>query len=188
LNYLPFSMALWVVWLFYWAYASRVTGRPALSETTPSRVLHLSLMGAAFCLLFVQLRRPALLTSQWVPTGEPVAFVGLLVQTGGFVIAVWARRHLGMNWSGSVQLKHGHRVVRSGPYAFVRHPIYAGVLLAMLGTAMVGGRLQNLLAVALMLGVYVRKMRREEELLLRLLGDEYRVYRRQVGALIPFVL
>jgi protein-S-isoprenylcysteine O-methyltransferase Ste14 len=187
-NWLVLSMAVWIAWLFYWIYASRLVGRPAQTETTLSRLLHLSLMATAFCLLFMQLRRPAFLSRRWLPPGDLVGSLGVFVQTGGFMLAVWARRHLGLNWSGSVQLKASHRVVRSGPYALVRHPIYAGVLLAMFGTAMVGGRLQGLLAVPFMLAVYVRKITLEEELLLRSLGDEYGAYRRHVGALIPFVV
>jgi protein-S-isoprenylcysteine O-methyltransferase Ste14 len=188
-NGLVLSTAIWVAWLLYWLYASRAPSTPAEREGTPSRLLHLSLMATGFLLLLVQpLTGSALLNYRWLAAGEVTLLFGLLVETGGFVLAVWARRHPGLYWSGSIQLKDSHRVVGSGPYAWVRHPIYAGVLLAMLGTAIVGGTIQGLIAAPLMLVAYLRKIGLEERLLLRSLGGDYAAYRKEVRALIPFVL
>src|SRR5262249_694264 len=92
----------------------------------------------------------------WLPHGDAISAAGIAGQLAGCGLALWARRQLGANWSGSVQLKEGHPLVRSGPYKLLRHPIYAGVSLAVLGTTIVGGRVQNLLAVPLMLAAYLR--------------------------------
>jgi protein-S-isoprenylcysteine O-methyltransferase Ste14 len=110
------------------------------------------------------------------------------VLVAGRGLAVWARRHLGSYWSGHLVIRADHRLIRSGPYAAVRHPIYAGLVLGMLGTAIAVGEWRGLLAVLLLVVAYLRKIRKEERWLLRDLGEEYARYRREVRAIIPFVL
>lgn len=66
-------------------------------------------------------------------------WLGLLMVICGLAFAVWARIHLGRNWSGTVTVKEDHELIRSGPYGIVRHPIYTGLLLAIAGTAIVFG-------------------------------------------------
>jgi protein-S-isoprenylcysteine O-methyltransferase Ste14 len=66
----------------------------------------------------------------------------------GVCFAVWARSHLGKYWSGRITLKEDHRVIQTGPYAWVRHPIYSGLLLALLGTVLTVGTLQACLGFA----------------------------------------
>jgi len=94
----------------------------------------------------------------------------------------WARRHLGRFWSARVTLKVDHQLIQSGPYASVRHPIYSGLLLAMLGTTR---EWHALLGVGLFFLAHWQKARREEALLAREFGVSYQQYRNQTGALIP---
>lgn len=98
----------------------------------------------------------------------------------GLGIAIWARRHLGRNWSAEVRLKEGHALVRSGPYARVRHPIYPG-LLAMTGTALVVGEWRGVVAALLVLLAFVLKSRVEEERT-REAFPEHEAYRRESAA------
>jgi protein-S-isoprenylcysteine O-methyltransferase Ste14 len=93
--------------------------------------------------------------------------------------------HLGRLWSGSVTLKEEHVIVRTGPYGLTRHPIYTGLLLALIGTVLVRGTLGAVLGFFLIaIGIWV-KVRQEEQLLISHFGDAYRAYRTAVPALVP---
>ena len=105
----------------------------------------------------------------------------------GIAFAVWARHYLGRNWSGTVTVKQDHELIRSGPYRLVRHPIYTGLLLAILGTAVAFGEWRGLLAFALLTGSLLLKLRVEERFMGESFPNEYARYRAEVPALIPFV-
>jgi protein-S-isoprenylcysteine O-methyltransferase Ste14 len=125
---------------------------------------------------------------RFVPVTTILPRVGLALTILGLGFAIWARIHLGRFWSGTITLKENHELIRSGPYAFVRHPIYTGLLTAAAGTALARGTFSALLGLALIGVVCWLKIRAEEKLLTNHFGDTYRNYRRQVAALIPFVL
>jgi protein-S-isoprenylcysteine O-methyltransferase Ste14 len=95
---------------------------------------------------------------------------------------------LGKNWSGTVTIKEGHELIMSGPYAVVRHPIYTGLLLAFLGSALARGDWRAVLAFALAAAALWRKLRFEERWMRAQFGDAYAAYARRVSALVPFVL
>jgi protein-S-isoprenylcysteine O-methyltransferase Ste14 len=117
---------------------------------------------------------------------QPVLDVAALVLTiAGIAFAIWARFWLGGNWSSAVSVKVGHELIRSGPYAWVRHPIYSGLLVALFGTALARARPVGFLAVALFwLGFWI-KSRMEEEFMRQTFGERYTEYVRETGALIP---
>ena len=108
--------------------------------------------------------------------------------TLGFAFAWWARVHLGALWSGNITTKAGHRVVDTGPYGIVRHPIYTGLLLAVFATMVAKGTVYGLVGAALVtLGLWM-KARLEETWLSAELGrDAYAAYRRRVPMLVPFL-
>ena len=115
-------------------------------------------------------------------------YPGLLMVAAGFAIAIWARVHLGRYWSGIITLKEGHKVVDTGPYRFVRHPIYTGWLLAALGSAIIAGTVDGFAGVELLTLAFVVKLHREERLLTAELGDEYRRYTDRVpSAILPWL-
>ncbi len=175
------NLVLWLSWAAYWIIAARSTPRSASLERSASRFLHL---GAALISLLLLLTKPLQIE---IPGGLLVSLVGDLVTGLGLVIAIGARVHLGANWSGRIELKDGHRIVRTGPYGWVRHPIYSGIVVAITGSALASGELTALLAPAIMLAAYLRKIRMEETVLLRTFGTEHEAYRREVKALVPFV-
>jgi protein-S-isoprenylcysteine O-methyltransferase Ste14 len=88
-------------------------------------------------------------------------------------------------WSAVVTLKAEHRIVKTGPYTLTRHPIYTGLLLALVGTALVRDTVAGLIGCALIVTGFVLKLRQEERMLIEHFGQDYRVYRKQVPALIP---
>jgi protein-S-isoprenylcysteine O-methyltransferase Ste14 len=104
----------------------------------------------------------------------------------GTLIAVWARIHLGRNWSAAPAVKEKHELVVGGPYRFVRHPIYTGVLLAMLGVALTGSFFTiGILAVASVM--VFRRIGKEEAIMLELFPGDYPAYQARTKRLIPFV-
>jgi protein-S-isoprenylcysteine O-methyltransferase Ste14 len=106
----------------------------------------------------------------------------------GLFIAIWARATLGSNWSSAVTLKQDHELIMRGPYRFVRHPIYTGLLLMLGGTALISGRLGAIAGLASgFLGLWI-KLRQEEALMMRHFPADYRKYKANSKALLPFVL
>lgn len=111
-----------------------------------------------------------------------------ILALGGLAIALWARITLGGNWSSNVVIKVDHELIQRGPYAYVRHPIYSGLLLMLLALLLNNGRVMWLIwFAAICLGLSI-KARREEKLLAKHFPESYPKYRAKVKALIPFVL
>ena len=171
-----------------WAARWMATKRTARAEPAGSRVGHLATMAVAFGLLFSPAMRQGPLGWRVIPLGEGWEAAALLVTVAGLGVAVWARFALGGNWSAVVELKEGHALVRRGPYRAVRHPIYAGLLLAMAGTAMGCGEVGAALGVAVAFAGWMAKARLEESFLLAQFPEAYGEYRQRVRTLIPFVL
>jgi protein-S-isoprenylcysteine O-methyltransferase Ste14 len=114
-------------------------------------------------------------------------YIGVAVTVGGLLFAVWGRVHLGRYWSGIITLKEGHKLVHSGPYQYVRHPIYTGLLSAVFGSALTASTVEAFIGFAIMLVSYIVKIHREEKVLSREFGDEYLIFKKEVPALIPFI-
>jgi protein-S-isoprenylcysteine O-methyltransferase Ste14 len=178
--------ALWIAWLAYWFAAARNVKRARWRETGVSRAFHIVLLLLCGGLLAGRPWLPPALTTRFVPQGRLLPVFGTLAVAAGLAFAVWARRHLGRNWSGIVTVKEDHTLIRSGPYRFVRHPIYSGLLLALLGTAAAIGEVRGVLAVACALAGFLRKIRIEERMMSRIFA-EYRQYSEETAALIPFL-
>lgn len=180
-----FIAAAWIVWLVTWILAAGWSARTAshhdLGAESPSRVLTL----AAVVMI---------LASYW-PLPEAVlwtaspeigwAMAGLVVLGLGFTWA--ARLHLGPLWSSTSAPTEDHRIVDTGPYGIVRHPVYAGLLLAAGATAIEGGRLEAIAGALVLVAAISLRAKLEEHFLRRDLGDDaYASYRRRVPMLIPF--
>jgi protein-S-isoprenylcysteine O-methyltransferase Ste14 len=130
---------------------------------------------------------PAILAQPFLPSSPIGTWLGVALTALGLGIAVAARIHLGGNWSARVEIKEDHSLIRTGPYRYVRHPIYSGILLALVGSAMALDRWRALLGFALIFAALLLKARHEEERLRQVL-PEYGAYARETAALIPFLL
>jgi protein-S-isoprenylcysteine O-methyltransferase Ste14 len=139
-------------------------------------------------LLLVVCPFPGLAGRRFLPGGPGVAWAGLCIQMASGMVGVWARRHLGPNWSGEIAIKADHRLIQSGPYRFVRHPIYTAMLGMFLGSAIVSGQLHAALGLAMAAAAYWRKIRLEEANLRQAFGSVYDAYRRETGSLVPRLL
>ena len=128
---------------------------------------------------------PRELTARPLPLSPGMAETGVALTILGCAFAIWARLALGANWSGRPTVKTGHELIVSGPYALARHPIYTGILLAAIGTALADLQWRRLIGVAIIAAAMVMKIRQEERLMMETFPDAYPRYRRSVKALIP---
>jgi protein-S-isoprenylcysteine O-methyltransferase Ste14 len=168
----------WLAWFLYWRVAARDVLRAEWRESKFSTLIYRLPLAVAAILLFVSKARLGPLQIRLLPDGKLYAWTGVLITVLGLALAVWARIHLGRNWSASVELKQSHSLVRTGPYRITRHPIYAGLLIAVFGTSVSRGDIRGLLAFLLVLVALFVKSRREEALLRNHFGDEYERYSR----------
>jgi len=149
------------------------------------RRLRLILLVVMFMLLLTDHLRFGWLGSRFVPRVPWLEWLGIALTAAGFALCVWARIHLGQYWSDKIGLKADHRLIRSGPYATLRHPIYSGVLLAITGSTLAIGEWRCVVVFAVMLVNYCIKAAREDRLLAAAFGDAFREHARQAGFLLP---
>ena len=178
--------SLWILAGIYWALTALRAKTAVRKEQSASRVLHIAVMCTAFYLLFGSVRAGWLVV-RFVPINAWIAWTGFGLVAAGIAFAVWARAMLGANWSGLVAIKAGHELIQSGPYRWVRHPIYSGLLLAILGTALALGEVRGLLAFLVALLGWGIKALMEERFLIDQFDGDYVRYTREVKRLIPFV-
>lgn len=178
----------WILFAIYWSLSAGVVKRIKKAESRLERFIHLTLSSLAFVILFSPWFRAGPLGRRFLPQNQITFLTGALLLLAGLGFAVWARLHLGTNWSATVSLKEGHRLIQTGPYALVRHPIYTGIITAVTGNAVVLGEWRGLVAAALLMAVYFFKSRREERFLVSEFGEEYLCYQKRVKALIPFLV
>lgn len=121
------------------------------------------------------------------PHSLTAGIIADIVTLAGMLTMISARIALGKNWSANVIFKENHELITHGPYAYARHPIYSGLILMVLGTAIYSGSFAVfLLFILFFFGAYY-KARKEERLLVKHFPEAYPAYIKNVRALIPFV-
>jgi protein-S-isoprenylcysteine O-methyltransferase Ste14 len=123
----------WIVFAGYWVASALKTRKTVSQESLASRFGFLFLEILGFVLLFSGLAEVSVLGHLVVPRTNAVAVTGVALTWIGLAVGLWARWHLGQYWSAKVALKEGHKLIRTGPYAHIRHPIYSGIIAAALG-------------------------------------------------------
>lgn len=173
--------ALMIVWLVLWAGMKR-----AKKLETPWEMLQHALpVVLGFWLLFGNLDNWGWLNYR-LPLKVPAAsLAGLALTAFGIALSIWARITLGANWSGVVTLKKDHQLIRTGLYRWIRHPIYTGILVAMIGTALIKGHLRGWLGFAVILATFYFKARREEGFLRQEFGQGFEEHMRNTGMFLP---
>ena len=177
----------WEIFLAVWLVASFRSRRTVASETIPQRWQYLAPGLLGFVLVFLP-ETPwgwGVLAARMYPDTLTAYVAGAALAWIGILFTVWARACLGSFWSGRISVKEGHQLVQRGPYRFVRHPIYTGLLVAMLGTGIALGELRAAPGVAAVLLMYAIKLRREEAMLAPHFGAAYAAYRQRTPALFP---
>jgi protein-S-isoprenylcysteine O-methyltransferase Ste14 len=178
---------IWIVWLVSWVLASFWSARTKAQVGSAEAWMYRApqIVGG---ILLVPYTGTMLGEPQIWHVGYGGAVVLALVMVAGLAFTWWARIYLGRLWSSAITRKEDHTVVDSGPYAVVRHPIYTGIIIALVATAAVEGRLSAVVGAALIIVSFWLKARSEERFLAaELSADAYSAYRRRVPMLVPFL-
>jgi protein-S-isoprenylcysteine O-methyltransferase Ste14 len=186
LNYIV--PGLWLALIALWLLTASRTKTAEQSEQFASRIIHVTLMAVAGVLVLSEWARIGPLGWRFLPDVWLVPAVGCAIEALGIAFAMTARLYLGRNWSGKVTLKADHELIRTGPYRLARHPIYTGILIAFLGSAIAYGVVAGLVGTVVAFAALMRKIPQEETVLAEAFGEEYARYRLHVKALIPYIL
>lgn len=181
-----FVALCWVALVLVWAFSALLVKPTKERQPLPGRLFYLLLTVIVGVLLSREVRNGHL-ARVILPRTLGIALLADGIVLAGLVIAVWARAVLGGNWSARVTLKENHELIQRGPYRLVRHPIYSGILLMILGTAVLAGRVSGFFALLISFcGLWI-KLRQEEALLTKRLPG-YAEYKARTKALVPFVV
>ena len=175
----------WMIWAIWWlamAFFSKSTKR---RESVIQRIEHLVPAFLGFLLIFRTDFAGAWLVRPVFSANSLLLLICVVATILGLLFAVWARLTLGSNWSGTVTIKTNHQLIRRGPYRWIRHPIYTGMLAALLATAIAQGLLSGLVGFAFASLALYRKARREEKFLAQEFGEGFMEHRQHTGMFLP---
>ena len=174
---------MWGLVAFVWVIGRITAKRTAVLQPWITAVPYLAVLLMSFKLLFGVV---------WLPDASLMRdrpeLLGLTLLIVGAITTLWARIALARNWSGAVALQEDHELIVRGPYRFVRHPIYSGFLLMVLGTVLAQGRAQAFAALIILFVTHLWKLRAEETLLAQHFPQSYPAYKARTKALIPFLI
>ena len=178
----------WIVWWLSWWAAALWSDRAVSRPSRQQQIFYRLCAMAGAVLLFGLYRHDFRMELVLWRMGNPAGWLMVAAGACGLAFTWWARLHLGRLWSANVGRKADHRVVDTGPYGLVRHPIYTGITLASIATAALRGTAAGWVGMAVMTAGWVIKARLEEGFLREQLGTEaYDAYARRVPMLVPFL-
>jgi protein-S-isoprenylcysteine O-methyltransferase Ste14 len=175
----------WIVFVAYWLVGALKTRRTERTESFASRYGILFLEIAGFVLLFVGETGIGILGQKVLPRTYALDVTGVVLTWAGIALALWARWHLGQYWSARITIKEDHQLIRTGPYARLRHPIYSGLDLAAIGSALAIDRWRCVVGVFLIILGYWIKAKKEERMLTAQFGADFQEHCRHTGFLFP---
>lgn len=178
----------WILFVVVWLIAATLTKRSVYHENRLARLRYTIFLALGVWLLFRGARLRFPFNVSIIPRNDLIAAIGAIACVVGLVFCIWARLVLGRNWSGTITLKEDHELITRGPYRWVRHPIYTGLLAMCVGTMLVTDHVAGFLGLALIFVSIWIKLRYEEALMLRQFPTEYPQYRKRVKTIIPFIL
>jgi protein-S-isoprenylcysteine O-methyltransferase len=185
MSYGQIHFALWMIMIAYWVVKMR-GNKQTIERQYRGRRLPVFIL--ILVLVSVFNRTPGWPHQRIMPNNDIVQILGVVACGAGVALAIWARTILSTNWSGVPTIKEGHELITAGPYRYVRHPIYTGILLGLFGTLVLGGgRTGDLIIFALSVISLHFKSRVEEGFMLKTFPQTYPEYRRRTKAIIPFV-
>lgn len=176
---------IWLAFYTVWLLAALRTKRAVERVDWGKRLSYTIPVALGYYCMFSSHPGSVWMQRRVLPHNQELAIAAIVITVAGMAFAVWARWYLGSNWSSVPTIKEQHQLIRSGPYRLVRHPIYTGILLAMMGTFLAKGTIRGVLSVVLLWIGWQVKSRMEEQFMVRTFGAEYEDYRRTTGALFP---
>ena len=185
--YKSFFPAVWIAFVVYWLIKAANTKETQRLEPAGSRILRaLTVLVAIVLLSTTWIPLPWLYRPLWRVGFWPF-WLGAALTVGGLLFSVWAREHLGRNWSSSVSIKQDHELITTGPYAVVRHPIYTGILAGFLGLAIAISQVRGFVVFVLVFLGFWAKFSMEEQWMRSQFGETYATYVRRTAALVPYL-
>jgi protein-S-isoprenylcysteine O-methyltransferase Ste14 len=176
----------WLLFAVFWLASALGSKKASRRESLTERLGYIIFMAVGFVLLYDSappylnwLNRSFISELRWA------GWLGAWLTLAGVLFAIWARTTIGKEWSAEIQIKQGHQLIRTGPYAQIRHPIYTGILLAIAGTALAIGEYRGLLALAIICIGFTRKAKKEESFLAAQFGPAFEEHRRSTGFFLP---
>jgi protein-S-isoprenylcysteine O-methyltransferase Ste14 len=187
----PVSTALiaielaWVATGVYFGVSALLTNKTKRRELAGARLLDAILLFGGYFLVFSQIGLHGASNPHFIPPQRGLEIAGVVLTYLGLALTNWSRARLGRYWSGVVALKQGHRLIQSGPYRFVRHPLYSGLILAAVGIGLCVTTWSSLLGIVSLVACFERRALREDALLASEFGGEFEAYRERTGRLLP---
>src|ERR1700680_918485 len=175
----------WIVFVIYWVIGAIKTRAAREKESLASRFAILVLEVVGYVLIFNGSTGFGFLGTRFMPRTMAIMILGVVCTWSGIGLTIWARYHLAEYWSARITIKEDHQLIRTRPYAHLRHPIYSGLVLATIGSALVIDEWRCVLGVCLVLTGYLLKARKEEAMLSQQFGDAFREHQTHTGFLIP---
>jgi protein-S-isoprenylcysteine O-methyltransferase Ste14 len=183
--WLHLATVAWLVILVYWFISAQKLKSVKQREPRGERLIQIAFMAAAYILMFNDQMSRGWLGIRFVEASPSIGKLGVALTVAGIAFAIWARWHLGENWSATVTLKKGHELINTGPYRRIRHPIYTGMLLAFVGTALALGEYRALISVGIVLVAFYAKAKKEERFLAQEFGEKFREHSHRTGMFLP---
>ena len=177
--------AAWTAFAAYWLVEGVKARRAERREGAGERFAHVLLMATAFYLVAIYDPRLGKLNERFMGERRWVTDVGVALAFAGVGFAIWARHHIGRYWSARVSIVTEHKLVHTGPYGHIRHPIYTGILVGLAGTALVVGEYRAVVGLGIAWFGFASKARKEEQFLAARFGREFEEHRRRTGFLLP---
>jgi protein-S-isoprenylcysteine O-methyltransferase Ste14 len=180
--FLYITFLFWIAFIVYWIVDIYRVNKKTIAQELQGLI---SLTGTAL-VVYLPIHW-GFLGNHVLPNNTATRVAGVVVCAAGLLFAAWGRETLGKSWSAAVALQKDHKLIQGGPYGFVRHPMYTGLLLGLLGSSVVIGIFWGFfLTIILTLGI-IGKLTKEEALLTKHFPREYPAYKQRVKALLPFI-
>ena len=183
-----FLIICWSIFWLYW-FVSAFSAKKSIIKANWRLAILWRVIFIVFVILFVEFDRSSVVygLSFFLKSLFSFQIIGDILTVVGLIVAIWARVHLGSNWAGYVTYKENHELVTSGPYRFVRHPIYSGLILMSLGTILCYGCLAFIIFFGAVLISFTWRIKREEKIMINLFGQKYIDYMKKTKTLIPWI-
>ena len=175
----------WIAFISYWIISALNTKRTSKREPFVARygVMFVEVVGFVF--LFKESAGIGVLSQRVFHRSYVASVSAVTLSWAGIALAIWARWHLGQYWSGRITIKEDHKLIRTGPYTRLRHPIYSGLDLAVIGSAIAIDRWRCVVGVCVIIVGFWIKAKREEAMLAAQFGADFEEHRGQTGFLVP---
>ena len=183
-------ISCWVIFVLFWLVTAFFSKRSIERQSLTSRLAYTIPVLIAYFLILegINNKQFMFLDFSILPNTFYIMILGLAITVLGLILTLSARISLGTNWSGAVTFKENHKLIEKGPYAFVRHPIYSGILLMGLGTIIFVGNFIGVIGLVLLFISLFIKLKQEEKLMIEHFKKEYIDYKKRTKALIPYLL